>query len=136
MRPVSYRPKYPATADPAIMPMTGAQSRGTPVALSAMPPTTSRVASALSGAATAGTPSGTSLSMSKTIGITVTGMSMMTVPATVGVRIRRSIDNRAENTNWKIDEMRISVASIAGPPSAIAVTQIAMNAPDVPMART
>ena len=74
--------------------------------------------------------------MSKTIGITVTGMSMMTVPATVGVRIRRSIDNRAENANWKSDEMRTSVASIAGPPSAIAVTQIAMNAPDVPMART
>ena len=31
-----------------------------------------------------------SISISKTIGITVTGISMLTVPATVGVRIHRS----------------------------------------------
>ena len=74
--------------------------------------------------------------MSKTMGITVTAISMITVPATVGVRIRRSSDRRFESANWNSEEMTTSVASIAGPPSASAVTQMAMKAPDVPIIRT
>ena len=37
--------------------------------------------------------------MSKMIGMTVTAMSMITVPATVGVMTRRTQDRRAASTN-------------------------------------
>ena len=116
--------------------MTGAHRRSAPLAFSARPLMTSTVARALSGAARAGTPSGTSFSILKMMGITVTGISMMTVPATVGVRTRRNSERRAESTNWKSAEMTTRVASIAGPPSAIAATQTAMKAPEVPMRST
>ena len=116
--------------------MTGAHRRSTPDALSAMPAITSNVSKALTGAADAALPSGTSFSNPKMIGITVTGISMMTVPATVGVRIRRNSDRRVASANWNSAETTTRVASIAGPPLAIAATQIAMKAPDVPMART
>ena len=94
------------------------------------------VASALSGPARAGLPSGTCLSMSKMIGITVTGISISTVPATLGVRIRRNRESRAASANWNSAETTTRVASMAGPPLAIAATQIAMKAPEVPMAST
>ncbi len=61
---------------------------------------------------------------------------MITVPATVGVRIRRNSERRLAKANWNRDEIMTSVASMAGPPSAIAVMQIAMNAPEVPIKRT
>ena len=79
--------------------MTGAQRRNVPVAFSAITIITSMVARALIGAAEAGTPSGTCVSMLKMIGITVTATSMMTVPATAGVRIRLNHDSHVENTN-------------------------------------
>ena len=116
--------------------MTGAQRRNAPVALSAMAAMTSMVASALNGAADAGLPSGTSVSSPNTIGITVTGISMMTVPATVGVRMRRNNERRPASANWNNAETTTRVASMAGPPFAIAATQIAMKAPEVPIART
>ena len=94
------------------------------------------VTAALTGAAAAGVPSGTSVSRPKTIGMTVTGISMITVPATVGVMIRLSRESRAESANWNSDEITIRVASRAGPPCASAVTQTAMKAPEVPMRRT
>ena len=94
------------------------------------------VTRALTGAAASGLPSGTPFSIPNMIGITVTGISMITVPATVGVSIRRNSDSRLASANWKSAEAATSVASIAGPPFAVAATQIAMNAPDVPMART
>ena len=61
---------------------------------------------------------------------------MSTVPATAGVRMRRNSESRAESTNWNSEEMTTRVASIAGPPSAIAATQTAMKAPEVPIRRT
>ena len=88
---------------------------------------TNMVTKALSGAASTERPSGTSVSMSKTVVMTVTGISMITVPVTVGVRIRRNSESRAERANWKSDEMTTRVASIAGPPSATAVMQTAMK---------
>ena len=116
--------------------MTGAQRRNAPLALSAMQMMTRAVARAQTGAAEAGVPGGTWVSMPKTIGITVTAMSMMTVPATVGVSIRRRRERRAESANWKSEETTTRVASMAGPPCAIAVTQTAMNAPEVPIMST
>ena len=92
---------------------------------------TSTVAKALSGAATAGIPSGTSFSILKTCDITVTGISMMTVPVTVGVRIRRSSESRAESASGTTEETTTRVASIAGPPSASAVILTAMEAPEM-----
>ncbi len=59
-------------------------------------------------------------------------MSMITVPATVGVRTRRSSESRAERTISTTPETTTSVASIAGPPSASAVTLIAMVVLEVP----
>ncbi len=97
---------------------------------------TSTVASALNGEARSETPAGTSFRNPKMMGITVTGISMITVPATAGVRILRKSESLVESTNWNNEEITTKVASIAGPPSAIAVTQIAMNAPEVPMTST
>ena len=73
--------------------------------------------------------------MSNTMGMTVTGIIMMTVPVTAGVRIRRRIDRRLASVNWTRDDRKTSVASMPGPPSARAVTHTAMKAPEVPMTR-
>ena len=116
--------------------MIGTHRRHIPEARSVSPTMTSAVTAALAGAAAGGTPSGTSVNMPKMIGMTVTGISMITVPATVGVKIRRIRESRAESANWHSEETMIRVASIAGPPSASAVTQTAMKAPEVPMRRT
>ena len=86
-------------SEPATTPITGAHRRSAPVALSAMPTMTTTVAKALSGAASAGAPFGTSLNILKTMGITVTAISMMTVPATVGVSTHRNSERRSESTN-------------------------------------
>ena len=78
-------------------------------------------------------PSGTSSNISNTTGITVTAINMMTTPATVGVMSFRNQASRAASANWNMAAINTSVASMAGPPSAIAATQTAMNAADVPM---
>ena len=62
------------------MPMIGAHRRRAPLAFSTTTAMTSRVARALSAAAGAGAPSGTFFNCSKITGMTVTGVSMMTVP--------------------------------------------------------
>ena len=93
------------------------------------------MAAARTGAATRAAPAGTSVSMSNTIGTTVTGISMITVPDTTGVKTRRSSESRDDSANWNRAEAATSVASSPGPPRASAVTQTAMNAPDVPISR-
>ena len=95
--------------------MTGAQRRTRTPPFSTMAATTTRVVSALRGPATAGVSGGTFSSCSKMTGITVTGVSMMTVPVTVGVRIRRKSASRAENASWKRARATTRVASRAGP---------------------
>ena len=116
--------------------MIGAQSRRLPLAHRVNTATTNRVAPALAGALAVGAPGGASLSMSNMIGITVTAISAITVPATTGVMIRRSSERRADKANWKREEAITSVASSPGPPSAKAVTHTAMKAPEVPMMST
>ena len=113
--------------------MSGIHRRHAPVARIASPAMTTRVAAALAGAAAGEVPSGTSSSMSKMIGITVTAISMITVPATVGVMIRRNNARRWERVSWASAEAATRVASSAGPPSTSAATQTAMKAPEVPM---
>ena len=93
------------------------------------------VASAVNGAAAGSAPSGARKSRSKPIGITVTAISMMTVPATVGVMTRLSSDSRDAIRNWKSDDATMSVASSAGPLRSSAATDTAMKTPDVPMSR-
>ena len=61
---------------------------------------------------------------------------MMTVPETVGVRMRRNSARRTDRRIWKSAEMTTSVASIAGPPSATAVMQTPMKAAELPMTST
>ena len=116
--------------------MTGAQRRSAPAASSVIPQMTTAVASALSGAAIAGLPSGTSSSMPNTNGITVTGISMITVPETVGVTMRRNSARRADSRSWKSAETTTRVASIAGPPSATAVMHTPMKAAELPITST
>ena len=120
---------------PATAPSTGAQRRHAPVALNASTTIAASVTAALVGAAVGDVPSGTCVSRSKTIGITVTGISMITVPATLGVMIRLSQERRQAIANWKSHEATIRVASMPGPPCVRAVTQTAMKAPEVPISR-
>ena len=96
---VSYSPKRAPTEQPTTMPMSGDHSRNAGGARSISAAMTTRVATAVAGAAAGDALSGTSLSESKTIGITVTGISMITVPETAGVNIRRSSDSRAARAN-------------------------------------
>ena len=118
------------------MPMTGAHRRHTPAARSVTPTVTIRVTSVLTVAAAGAVPAGTSVSMPNMIGMRVTGMSMITVPHTVGVKIRRSSDSRVASANWNSEEMTMSVERSPGPPFSSAVTLTAMKAADVPISST
>ncbi len=82
-----------------------------------------------------GSPSGTSASMPNTMGMTVAAISMMTVPETTGVKIRRRTERRAARANWNSADMTTRLAITAGPPSTSAATQTAKNAPEAPMTR-
>ena len=92
--------------------------------------------SAIDGGAWAGLPSGTSPSMSKTIGMAVTGTSMITVPDTAGVRIRRNRASLADSRSWRSAAATTRIASSAGPPFATAVMPTPMNAAELPMTST
>ena len=127
--------KAPAT-DPTTMPMTGAHRRRLPVERSAITSTTAKVTAAQTGPLAAEAPSGEAATMSKMSGMTVTAISMSTVPATVGVRSRRNSDSFDDSRNWNSDDATTSVAMSAGPPSTSAATHTAMNAPEVPISRT
>ena len=91
---------------------------------------------AVMGAALEDEPSGTSVSMPNTMGNTVVAISMMTVPETTGVNMRRRSDRRAAIANWNSDDTTMRLAIVAGPASTIAATHTAMNAPDVPIIST
>ena len=80
------------------------------------------------GAAKEGAPSGMSGSLPSTTDMIVADISIRTVPATVGVIIRRRSESREINANWKIAETAMRLDSIAGPPSASVVMQTAMKA--------
>ncbi len=58
--------------------------------------------------------------------------SMSTVPETTGVMIRRSNGSQAASANWNSDETTMRLASMAGPPSASAVIEMAMKLGVVP----
>ena len=64
-----------------------------------MPPTAAMVTRADNGAARAGASAGTSSSMPKMTGMSVTGMSISTRPDTVGVSTRRKNESLRENAN-------------------------------------
>ena len=116
--------------------MTGAHNRHAPELRSTMTTMASSVPPATTGAAIDAAPSGTSVSLRTMTGASVTGISISTVPATVGVKILRSRDSLAARANWNRDEMTISVASRLGPPCSSAATQTAMNALLLPISIT
>ena len=109
------------------MPAAGAHRRTVPRPVSTITRMVEIVTAALSGAAYAGAPGGSSFSMSKRIGITVTGRSMITVPVTMGVRTRCSSESRAESAAWASAETTTRVASSPGPPRTRASAQTAMK---------
>ena len=118
------------------MPITGDQSRHAGGARSTRAATVKSVTAAVRAAASCDAPSGTSVSVSKTTGMTVAAMSMITVPETTGVKMRRSSESRAASANWMSEETMMREAISEGPPSTSAATQTAMKAPEVPMMRT
>ena len=121
------------TAQPTPRPIIGTQSRSTPVVRKAITAMTKSVKPPLAGPASAGTSAGTCLIWSKTMGMTVTAISMTTVPATVGVITCRSHSKRDAKRNCVSADRITNVANIAGPPSAMAVTHTAINAAEVPI---
>ncbi len=97
--PTSYRPKTAATEQPTIMPMSGDHSRHAGGPRNTSPATVTRVARAATGAAACDAPSGASVIVSNTIGMTVAAINIITVPETTGVNIRRSSESRAASAN-------------------------------------
>ena len=95
----SNNPKGTDTAQPTTIPITGDHNRNAGGARSTRPATTAKVAAEATGAAAREVPSGTSVSEPNTIGMTVAAISMITVPATTGVNIRRSSESRAASAN-------------------------------------
>ena len=71
-------------------PRTGAQSRKLPLAKRARPAVKTRVAAALAGAPVEAAPSAASATRLNAMGMMVTEISMITVPATNGVITLRS----------------------------------------------
>ena len=132
----SYSPKGAATAQPTTIPMIGDHSRHLGGARSTSTRTVTMVATVTMGAAVEDEPSGTSVSMPNMMGNTVAAISMMTVPDTTGVNIRRSSDRRAAMANWNSDDTTMRLAIVAGPAVTSAATHTAMNAPEVPIMST
>ena len=97
---------------------------------------TRSVTPTVTGAADGEAASGTSESLPRMTGARVTGISITTVPATVGVKIRRSVDSLAARANWKREETMIRVARSPGPPCTSAETQTARKALLLPISIT
>ena len=126
-RSKSNKPHATAAAQPVEIPIMGTHCCNRGVANSLMPVRTSRVAPARIGAAIIGAPSGMSGSLPSTTEIIVADISIRTVPATVGVMIRRSSESLVMKANCIRAEIAIRLDSMAGPPSDSAVMQTAMN---------
>jgi hypothetical protein len=99
---------------------------------------TTKVTTAINGPAelSSSRPAGASLIMAKQIGKTVTAISIMMVPPTVGVMILRKALRRWANANCINAETMTSVASNGTPPASTASMEMAMKAPEVPMNST
>ena len=131
----SNSPKEPPTTEPAATPMIGAQRRSFAGPLRVKLEMTTTVAAALRTAPREFWPSDAEDSISPITGITVMGINMITVPATVGVRMRWNNESRHERAIGTREDRTTSTASRAGPPAANASIQIDMYAADVPMTR-
>ena len=80
------------------MPIAGAHSRNTPEKRSGMRRVTSNVTPAVTGPASGEASAGTSASFRRMSGVSVIGMRISTVPATVGVNtLRNSVTLTARN---------------------------------------
>ena len=108
------------------MPIIGAHRRQTGEPRRVSAPTTMRVTSAVNGAAT-GSDSAASSSRPKTADARVMERIIITVPLIVGVTIRRRKNSHLEIISWKAADARISVVSVAGPPSTSAVIQTGLR---------
>ena len=131
----SYSPKYAATAQPNAMPMMGDHRRRTGGARNTSAAVTIIVASAVISAPVSEDPSGVSVIVENMMGMTVAAISIITVPQTTGVKMRRSSANFAASANWNSDDTTMRLAIVAGPALMRAAAHTAMNAPDVPMMR-
>ena len=110
---------------PAAMPITGAHRRRTGDPRSTNPATTTSVASAVSGAAV-GSAAEASFSRPNTTDARVTERIINTVPPTTGVTMRRRSESHLEMATWNTPVTKMSVVSVAGPPSTRALMQKGM----------
>ena len=126
-RPPSMTPNGMATADPARMLMNGAAIRHRPLACSVRTTDASSVMPAIAGPAIDGASSGRSCTVSNAMGSTLTAMSIVTVPETTGVMIRRSVGSHQASPIWIRLQAIIRLANVAVPAAVMVVTMIAMN---------
>ena len=105
----------------------GAIGRQRPLARNVRTTETTRVTPAISGPAVVGALSGRSWSVSNAIGNTLTAISIVTVPETVGVMIRLSVGNHRAWAIWTRLQTISRLANVAGPSAEIVATMIAMN---------
>ncbi len=82
---------------------------------------------AITGPETVGAPAGRSWTRSKVIGSTLTAISMVTVPVTTGVKIRRSVGSHQASATWITQHTTSRLTNVAGPTAEIVATMIAMN---------
>ena len=127
IRSPSSTPNAAATAHPARMLMNGATRRQRPLARSVAITETSRVMPAITGPAATGASAGRSWTASKAMGNTLTAISIVTVPETVGVTIRRSVGSHQASATWITLHTTSRLANVSGPAREIVATMIAMN---------
>ena len=99
--------------------INGATRRQRPVARSVATTETSNVTPAIAGPAAGGAPVGTSWTLSNAMGNTLTAISIVTLPETTGVKIRRSVGSHQASAIWTKLQTTIRVANIAGPAAMV-----------------
>ena len=128
-------PNPAATEEPTIIPITGPHRRNKGAPRRARAATTTRVTRAVNGAFV-GSSCDASSSRANTTEANVIDNIIITMPPTVGVTIRLSMNSHLEMTSWATAATNTSVVSVAGPPSVTAVMQKGMETAAVNMGRT
>ena len=88
---------------------------------------TSSVTPAIAGPAADGAPAGRSPTLSNAMGSTLTAISIVTVPETVGVMIRRSVGSHQASAICSRLHTTMRLANVPSPAVEIVTTMIAMN---------
>ena len=107
--------------------LNGATKRQRPLVFSATITETSSVAPAITGPADVGASAGRSSTVSNAIGSTLTAISIVTVPDTVGVTIRLNAGSHQARAICIKLQTIIRLANVASPAAVTVATMMAMN---------